>query len=166
MSTSVTQEVLLRTEQNLQRQLDWSGRYDSRSATILGLGIAMLGFLATEAPPPAAWDCACIIASMATSMIIAGSLYYVYQGQYPRTEPANESLIYFGSIAKLDQQTFKSKVSCQTDDEHFDDLCHQAHLNARLMTSKFASLRSAFVTLVIAVPPWIATIVWFRIVKG
>lgn len=158
--------LLMRAEQNFQRQLDWIGRFDARSATILGIGIAMLGFLSTEAPPPEKWELYCYILSVVAVLPLFVSLGGIYFGQYPRTSSPNDSLIYFGTIAKLDVEEFLRRCREQSEDQHLWDLCNQTHLNSLLMSKKFTALKVALVSLLVAIVPWAVTIIHFRIVKG
>lgn len=156
----------LRAEQNLQRQLDWIGRYDARSAAVLGIAVAMLGFLATEAPPPAKWDHICFLGTFAAVIPIAFSLVAIYLGQFPRTGSPNASLVYFGTIAGLKADEFFKRFCDRTDEEHLADLCQQAHHNSTLIDKKFKALKAGLIALLVAVLPWTFTIVWFRLVKA
>lgn len=165
-SKGMREVILLRAEQNYQRQLDWIGRYNSRSATILGIAIAMLGFLATEAPPPHKWEIHCFLAAIAAAVPLAVCLQKIYSGQYPNTNSPNKSLVYFGTIAKFKFDDFVAKCKEQSDEQYFSDLCYQTHINSSLMAKKFTALKLALRWLLIAVPFWSIAIIWFRILKS
>ena len=154
-----------RAERTFQQLLDWSGRFDTRSAAVFGIVAGMLGFLATAAPPPSDWDCGCIVGTILTLMPLAISLGAIGISQFPQTAAPNDSHVYFGTIATLTVEQYFKNFCDRTDDQHLSDLCSQIHRNATLLSTKFKALKIAMAALVLAAAPWTFTIVWFRLVK-
>jgi hypothetical protein len=166
MSSHSISEATAHAETNLQRQLEWIGRYDTRSATLLGINIAMLGFLSSELPKLA--DCNAFAGFAAALAVIAlcASLISIYLGQYPRTNSPNASLIFFGTIAKLDRDAFSTDFCARTAREHLADLCDQTHANAVIIAKKFEHLKRALILLLLGAAPWTLAIGWLRLGTG
>jgi hypothetical protein len=162
MSDAPLAERISWAEQNLQRQLDWIGRHDARTAVILGLDIAMLGFLATEIPAINRLHSGPLFFAAISTLTLLISLASIYSSQYPRTSSPNDSLVFFGTISAFTRENFSSNFCTRSEREHFNDLCDQAHINASIISKKFEALKLALVFLLVSIIPWTFAIVLVR----
>lgn len=100
------------------------------------------------------------------------SLLKIFEAVNPFLESGNKpsvyhSLIYFGSIANLDSDTFKSQVLKATNESYVDDLSYQIHLLAKGVNKKNLCLLKAmfYMRVLVLVPIGIIAILkvieWF-----
>lgn len=152
------EKKIAQAELNLQRKLDWIGRYDSRITFVAGISIAMLGVLvnASASFTTLTWDL--YLAFGFSTGLLFTSLILVYLSQYPKTNSVNSSLIYFGTIALLKADEFKKRVKATTEEDYFDDLLSQTHINAKIIAKKFFHLKRSLLLILIAVIPWLYVI--------
>lgn len=156
-------EKIARTELNLQRKLDWIGRSDTRIAFAASVSVTMLGVLANIGADVKAWDLKLLVFFVTTGMLLLGSLISIWLSQYPKTRSVNSSLIYFGTIAELRADEFKTKFKASTDDEYLDDLLSQTHKNAEILNWKFKYLKIALIFIFISIAPWLLSIYFSNI---
>lgn len=145
-------------ETNLQRKLDWVGRHDSRTIFVTGVIIAMLGILASASSKIAIWTLFEYSVFGLTALLLFGSLFFIYRSQYPKTFSQNTSLNYFGTISEMKFDEFKRRTKQSSDEEYFDDLLCQIHINSQILKLKFGFLKKSFILLGMAVIPWLISI--------
>jgi hypothetical protein len=131
-------ELIERAETNLERQLAWIGRYDTRVAFIAGIAIVMLGFLATTTGTLAIWTPWIKWSFVIGAGLLLSSLVCIYCGQYPKTESLNTSLLYFGTIADMKLDEFERKFKDGSSETYLDDLLAQTHRNAIVLQARAA----------------------------
>lgn len=141
-------------EANLDRLLEWISRYDGKAVAILALDTAMLGYLASVAPPFSEWSWSFGIAMVASVGLSFASLLYLYTGSYPTTSTNRESLVFFGTIARKSERDFVLEFTHRTDESHLADVLAQCHRNSEIIDVKFARLKTAFVLMLATVPAW------------
>lgn len=141
-------------ELNLQRKLDWIGRYDTRIVFITGISIAMMGVLMNACISVVIWNCSLYITFGASLILLLGSLILLYFGQYPKTVSPNDSLIFFGTIASLKLDAFQKKFMKMSDKEYLEDLLSQVHINSVILKKKFWVLKASLIFILIAIIPW------------
>ncbi|MBN9483129.1 MAG: hypothetical protein BGO70_01075 [Bacteroidetes bacterium 43-93] len=144
-----------RAEKNLQRKLEWISRVDTRVSFIAGVAIAMLGVLANAFSRIICWEWYHYAVFYSAAAFLFVSLFYLYKSQNPKILAPNESLIFFGTIAKMKFDDFKSKFSNTSPEDYFDDLLHQVHINSEILCEKFYYLKSSITWIIIAVIPWL-----------
>lgn len=147
-----------RAESNLQRKLDWISRHDNRIAFVTGIIIAMLGVLTSASSNVDTWAYLSYISFGLCATLLCLSLFFIYKSQYPRTKSQNTSLIYFDTVAEMKYDEFKRKSLATTDQEYLDDLLCQIHINAQILKSKFAALKTSLILLGTAIIPWMVSI--------
>jgi hypothetical protein len=150
--------IFKRAEDNLQRQLDWISRYDTRISFVAGICITMVGVLFSTAPTFYWFEPVFYLCFLLSALLLIASLVCVYLGQYPNTTSQNSSLIFFGTIATLGVDEFKKKFKNGSDDEYLDDLLIQCHVNAQIMDKKFRMFKTALILMLVSVVPWALTI--------
>lgn len=146
--------MLDKAEKNLERQLEWIARYDTRIAFIAGIAIAMLGVLANAGSTVTFWSADLYWLFLIAIVLLLACLTCIYFGQYPTMRAKNESLLYFGSIADLSFVEFSKRFRKLSDDDYLTDLLHQIHRNSLILKDKFLLLRAALILLLCAVLPW------------
>jgi hypothetical protein len=154
---------IARAESNLQRQLDWVARHDLRTAFVAGVGITMLGVVASidwNTVLANGFLLACFLLSL---VLLFLSLCFIFASQYPKTKSPNPSVLYFGTIANYHFDDFKSKFMNMSESEYLNDLLCQTHINAQIINGKLRYLKIALSLLLIAVLPWTITIFLSRL---
>ncbi len=141
-------------EKNLQRLIDWTERCDNKAAILLGVAISMTGVTLAAASQLEHWTKALYLLTPAALLPLVASLVFVYLVIWPRTKPPNDSLVFFGSIAKHDYHEYLGLFKEQNQAMYLDDLLMQCHVNAQVVTNKFARLKWAYRLLLMAVIPW------------
>ena len=164
MSTNAIsiQEHIQATEKNLERLLDWVSRLDSKFPIILGIDTAMLGVLATFAPPLCLWSQLMTYFTILSVIFLGSTLLFVYLGSYPQTKGPKKSLLYFGSIAKSSFSEYRQIFLNQNPENYLNDLLEQCHRNSEIIDLKFKRLKWAYRTLSIGVLPWAITVYLFN----
>lgn len=145
-------------ETNLQRKLEWVGRHDGRTVFVTGIIIAMLGILASSSSKITVWTFWEYLTLGMTALLLFASLLFIYKSQYPKTFSANTSLNYFGTIAEMKFDEFRQRTRQATNEEYFDDLLCQIHINSQVLRLKFRFLKISLILLGVAVIPWLISI--------
>ena len=153
-----TQKLIDRADKNLDRQLDWIARIDSRMSFVTGIDLAMLGALAASASTVSNWSWDTGGLGVLAAVLLAAVLVCIFTGFFPRTTSKNDSLLFFGTIAdkKIDQ--FESQWHQTTDEAYLNDLLAQTHINAEIVCKKFHLLKNALILLLLAAIPWVGFI--------
>lgn len=151
--TNVT-EPIARAELNLQRQLEWISRYDTRIIFVAGVAIAMLGVLANACGSMSEWTCGAYISYGITLILLITSLVCVYLAQTPKVLSPNQSLLFFGTISKLDFSSFSNQFKAASNDDYLNDLLHQIHINSIVLCDKFTYLKYSTFSIGLATVPW------------
>jgi len=153
---------LIYAEKNLECMLDWNGRYDNKLVIILGINTALLGTLATLAPPFEVWTQIMIIFMVGTVIAFGASYVFLYMGSYPRTSGPVKSLWYFGSISKMKYQEFEKSFLTKDIEGHIIDVLKQIHRNSEILSLKFSYLKLAYTALILGVFSWVITIFLYK----
>ncbi|KAA2238026.1 Pycsar system effector family protein [Salinarimonas soli] len=143
-----------RAEKSLQRMLEWIGRHDLRSGATMGITVAMLGALSAATPPISKWTASFTVALVLTGLGFAIVVGEIIHGLFPRMRNDRPSMFFFGSIAAMPQEEYRRRFSALTDEDYLQDVLGQVYLNARILRSKFRSLRRAIMALMFTVPAW------------
>jgi hypothetical protein len=147
-----------RIEQNLQRQLEWIKTADSKVAPLYTINVAMLGLLATLIKVTSDWGCIKYSLTAATIIVLSVSLICLTKTLFPKLNGPSNSLVFFGEISKLNIKDFSERISAQTDDEYSFDVINQIHRNAQIASEKYATVKYAFISTLVATPLWLITV--------
>jgi hypothetical protein len=147
---------------NLERLLDWVNRFDTKLPIILGVDTAMLGILATFAPPLYLWNQLMTYLTIVSVALLTTSLFFVYLGSYPQTKAPSKSLLYFGSMARNTFTEYQQTFLNQSAEDYLNDLLEQGHRNSEILDRKFKMLKWAYRMLFIGVLPWATTVYLFK----
>lgn len=154
MNNNDIQTKISRAELNLQRKLEWVSRYDTRIIFVAGTAIAMLGVLANATGQIKCWDVKEVIVFVAAFILQGLSLIFVYFSQRPIVLAPNKSLLFFGTIGKMTFSDFSTKFRNYTEENYFEDLLHQIHINSQILNKKFSNLKHALFCIALSIIPW------------
>lgn len=149
------------SKDNLSRVLGFFPRVDSLTSIVLAIDISLLAVLATNSPPLQFITKFQVITSLIFLIIDGISLFFLYKCQFPRLECEEKSLLFFREIAELEQLEFARKFLEQTEKDYLHDLIKQVWRNSEILKLKFQYLKNAFRFLVLALLPWIISLLTF-----
>jgi hypothetical protein len=146
---------------NLTRILSFFPRVDVLSSVILAIDISMMAVLAANTPALRSISRFQTVMAILFLFFVGVSLYNLYKCAFPRLECEEKSLIYFQEIAKLEQLEFAKEFLGQTEKDYLHDLIKQVWRNSEILQLKFKHLKSAFRLLVLALIPWVISLLYF-----
>src|SRR5690606_34271546 len=121
---------------------------------VAGVAIAMLGVLANASGIMSKWTCGAYLSFGITLVLLLTSLGCVYLAQKPRVHAPNQSLLFFGTISKLDFASFSDQFKNASDADYLDDLLHQIHINSIVLCDKFTYLKYSILLVGLSSIPW------------
>lgn len=145
-------------EKNLGRQLKWISVHDTRAAFITGIDIAMAGYLIKHINDISFWNVFSISSVVLALGLLMVSFFYIYKGQYPNVTSPNDSVLFFGTIAKTYLDVFQRKITTLTEEEYLNDLASQIHANSQILSKKFSFLQISMLSTLLSVAPWLVTL--------
>ena len=163
MATTEAQQKEARDQ--LALVLSFFPRVDSKLSAVLAVNTAMLATLSTTFPAASKLSPLSITTSALTTLLLALSFFFLYRGGFPNTEGGGSSLTYFRSIAAKNESAYISAYAALTPEQLRSDLLAQVWRNSCILTSKYASLKKAFILMASALLPWAVTIALFAMAK-
>ena len=150
--TESLEATIKEAERELDRLLDWIGKYDNRAAILFTLDTAMVGTLALRLNSSkfTAYNLLPLVAFISLSISVIGTAITIF----PRLKGPQNSLIYFGSVSKMGEDSFKSSFMGRTKVGYLDDLLAQRHINAKILDRKFKVFRISLAISMVAVIFW------------
>lgn len=149
-------------EKQLERLLEWIPILDTKFNIILGIELAMLGLLASFAPPFKVWEWHTYILTVLTLFFLLKSLLSFYIANNPHLDGPSDSLIFFESVARLSKDLYRTMFYRQTQQEYLTDILTQCHINSLIISKKFQLLKVAYNNLLLSALFWVILIVLFR----
>ena len=122
---------------------------------------AMLGVAFTRAPAPEMLTSLQALVLTAYFSLTALSFWHLHRGSFPDTNGGIGSLVYFGEIAKLQPADYVERFGNQSEADFSDALLHQAWRNSCILSSKFNSLKKAYLWMLASVAPWALALLTF-----
>ena len=141
-------------ERVLARLIDWIGKHDSKASVLLGINTALLGVLGTLAGKQAVLSSCALILLAAAVLPLGISFMFIYLGNFPKIKAAHPSLLYFGTIGKLEARSYERQLRQLTQEEYVSDLISQCHMIAQIVATKFDRLQWAYRMLFLSLPFW------------
>lgn len=161
---------------NLERVNFWIDNADRKAGTILTFNSVLMGFLVTRGLDIAdifkqgdRKDLMLLSSLLLGYLVIVGlSVWRAVKVFVPSIKPRESypSLFFFATIASLDIDEFKSKMSNLDDNRILDELHSQTHINSGICTKKFKNIRFATNCLLISVPVWFLTLLLVTLFKS
>jgi hypothetical protein len=149
-------------ESDLARNIAWIAAADAKTGFLLTVATAMLGLEASVAPAHGHWTAAGVFFGSASAALLLASLACAAAAIFPRTKGPRRSLIFFGDVADLNLESFRSRIASRSDEDYIDDLVEQCHINAVIAGKKYTWVGRSGRLLFIAVVPWlVATFILF-----
>lgn len=134
--------------------LSFFPRIDTRLSAVLALDLGMLAFAGGRwSSHDASWWV--IAGAVAVAVPLCVSFYYLWDAIVPDRRGGTNSVVFFRSIAGLQERQFLGRYMNLSSAELACDLLEQAWRNSRVLECKFTALRSACMAMAIAVPPWV-----------
>ena len=139
-------------ERELDRLLDWISKFDNRAAILFALDTAIVGTLALRLNSSkfTAYNLLPLPAFILLGISVIGTAITIF----PRLKGPQSSLIYFGSVARMEEANFKSSFIRRTKVGYLDDLLAQCHINAKILDRKFKVFRMSLAVSMVAVIFW------------
>ena len=136
-------------ERELDRLLDWISKFDNRAAILFTLDTAIVGTLALRLNSSkfTAYNLLPLPAFILLGISVIGTAITIF----PRLKGPQSSLIYFGSVARMEEANFKSSFIRRTKVGYLDDLLAQCHINAKILDRKFKVFRMSLAVSMVAV---------------
>lgn len=157
----MTSEHKLETAKfSLNLVLGFFSRVETKTSVVLAINTAMLAVLTSNLPTPDKYQLRMSVGIIAVALI-ARSYWCLFRASFPNLEGGTTSLVYFREIAQRKEGQFIAEFSQQTEEEHLTDVLRQVYRNSEILTQKFDYLKKAFVAMLWAVIPWVATLALF-----
>ena len=153
-----TQSRIAMMEEVLTRQLKVSAIADTKVATLIGINTTMLAVLAALITQPKSitfW--VILLAALAAAGLLCG-LLFLSLSSVPRTSRASASIIFFGTIAKMERDAYMNVIHTITREEYLDDLARQTHRMAEIAAQKYLWIRRAQSAWYVSIIPWLVTV--------
>lgn len=139
--------------------LSFFPRVDAKLSVVLGIDLAMLGFLASRLPDISVAGHWILGTSAATTLLIGFSLWHLYEGSFPSLAGGNGSLVYFRAIAERTEAKYIAEYNALSSDLMSSDVLGQVWRNSEILRKKFDSLVAAYKCMAIAVIFWLTSLV-------
>jgi len=155
----LTADQLLRTlDSTLARLVRTGAIADSRAGLVISSNIGMLGALAASLSgsllhTASAWVWLLLVLTAAACV---ASIAMAALAAFPRPGTQPHSLVFFGSIAAMERDTYFDGLRKVPQVQYADDLADQCHRVAALAALKFRWVRRAMATMMAAALPWLA----------
>ncbi len=151
-------------EKNLERLIDWVGKFDTKASILLGIAIGMSGFLVTLAPPVSEWNITTYVVTTLSFALLLVTVMLISLATFPHTKSNNDSLLFFGTIPRHKTDEYVNAFGNQSPEVYLKDLLIQCHTNSQILNRKFSRLKWSYGTLTITLVPWVITIYQFRVI--
>jgi Family of unknown function (DUF5706) len=152
-------EIKLPTAQWIfERQMAWIAAADTKTAAIVAIDSAMIAALATafaSTKTPATW--AVLLSIIALISIVIGIICCA-AALLPRTEGPKNSLLFFGTISKVEPAEYLEALAAASEKSFLEDLAAQIHRNAEIACLKHIWVRRALGWSFFSAIPWVFAI--------
>lgn len=138
--------------------LSFFARIDTKLSVIVGINLGAIALLATRLPTMEELTPEVSVLCLIYLVPLAISFYHIWNGYFPDLKGGTNSLIYFGSVAKMTESSFREACVSRGLRDLEADILDQCWRNSKILTCKFHSLRLAYLFAVVAIIPWVALI--------
>lgn len=145
-------------EQTLDRTQELIRAVDVKTALYMGIATGMAAALPALVQ---AWDKATpwtwVILVIGTAGPTFCSIFCAI-ATFPLTDASRPSLLYFGTIARLEPREFCERVTATSGRDYCEDLAFQVHRNAMIASWKYRKLKLGIWGFVVGLPCWLAAV--------
>jgi pycsar effector protein len=155
----MTQEF---AKDHLNLVLSFFPRVDGSIAVLVGLEVAMVGYLAPQMSDSVAWrnlEWSIVVSLSATLGSLLLSFVMLFRAGFPRLDGGSSSLIYFRAIAKRSNPEFSKEYHTADDPQLLEDLVGQIWRNSEILTLKYDRLKHAFLWLAVGIVFWLIALI-------
>jgi hypothetical protein len=142
-----------------ERNLQWIAAAEVKIGFIITLDIAMLAALAGLYSTAKSHPLTLTLLVIVTSSLLFLSLLAAVSSFIPRLNGPDNSLIFFGKIAAINEHAFHKRYQAISEEEFLDDLLQQIYRNAQIASEKHRNVRQSLLAAVLAAPIWISSII-------
>mgnify|MGYP001035410849 CR=1 FL=1 len=150
----------------LERNLHWIGAAEVKIGVVVAIDTAMLAGLAAVFSLTGfaahSWEANAFSALAAVALIAA--FICTAATILPKTDGPKTSFVFFGKIINVSRAEYAAGFKQAEESEFLADLLDQIHRNAEIAMDKFWWVRNAMTWSFVALPLWIAAIVF--LLKG
>lgn len=147
----------------LHHVLSFFDRVDTKLSVVLGVNVAMLGVIATQADEIHRISALGWLALIVYGVCSAWSFVCLYRGSFPQLSGGSGSLIYFAQIAARPPETFTGELFAQSEEARLADVVEQLRVNSSIVTTKYSCLCRAYRLMAISLIPWATALVIFEL---
>lgn len=155
-----TSKRLLTAQWVLDRQLSWITAADARVAAIVTINTAMLAGLAAAYNSHDTHTRIMMVLSLLTVMMGITALALCAMAIKPKTDGPHGSLLFFGSVAATEVESYQQSFHSASDMELLLDWSQQIHVNAKIANAKYTRVGKAIAASFAAASFWIAALVF------
>jgi hypothetical protein len=131
---------------------------DTKVGTLLGIITTMLAILAALLTHLAEMSPWVVILTALTAVGLLTGLLFLSLSSAPRTSKPSDSLVYFGSIARTNVETYVEQIKTVSEDAFLEDLIRQCHRTAEIATLKYLWIQRAQRAWYVTLLPWLLTV--------
>ncbi len=151
-------ELAGRAKDQLALVLSFFARVETKLSVVLAVDLAMISIAFAKVLPLSDVSLS-VIGSLALFAVMqVASLILLYRGSFPHLADGERSLIYFRTVAQLDEAEYRTRFSQRDLSAHTGDVIDQAWINARILTVKFDRLKRAYFWMGLSVAPWVVAL--------
>lgn len=144
-------------ELNLTRLLEWNTRYDAKATAITAIDLGMLGseLVISNGRLNSNSEISFSLMIFILGLALIVNLY----ASFPRLKSKNNSLLYFGTIAKKELSSYTEEFMKLDSESYLRDILQQCYRNSQIIKSKFFWLKISFYLTFISILPWVITLI-------
>jgi hypothetical protein len=142
----------------MARVLSALSQVDNKISLLLVIDFGMLALLAINMVPLRSLEIYMILIAVISVYFIAASFWHLYRAFFAKLEGSGKSFIHFREITERPMSRYMEEFREQTEEQYLEDLLEQVWRNSVVLKGKLDHLRWAFGNLVIAILPWLISL--------
>lgn len=143
-------------ENSLDRTLEFFSRVDSKASFIFAFDTGMLVLIALNFDFSEALNWHIALPGGVATIMLLGSLYFIYRSQFPQLKGGTDSKIYFKEIAARNEEKFIDVFMHESEENLLKDVLGQVWRNSEILRQKYSAVKMAFILTGVAIIPWLA----------
>lgn len=146
----------------LERNLGWVRAADAKVPPVFAVDAAMLGVLGLRLPSLETMSPLVVILWGLSVAALLGSMLCLGLVVFPRLSGPKDSIIFFGTAARMEEATYIQRLTSQATDNLLNDISRQAFRNAEIAAAKYSHLRLAMIGMFAGLPLWLGALIATR----
>jgi Family of unknown function (DUF5706) len=138
----------------LERVLSFFPRVDTKISILIGINLAMLGYLAVHLTPIVhlVWYA---LFAVAACVALAVSMWFLYKASFPNLRGGHDSLIFFGTISQMTEHEYITDFIALDDAAYSSDVLGQVHRNSQILAAKYQYIQISHISLMVGAVFWV-----------